>query len=274
MGEANIARQIEYSRLLDILPIIFDSQEEQVAGLVYLPSDGRNRHKGQKTLEKIIKLNNSYLQAFYLLPLDLISQLVEEEEQSSNGQTNYHGEQVPVSNSTTKIQLHIGGKEVHPDWKILDIESRPEVDYVGDASRLDLFEDNSVDAIYASHVLEHFYYGINNELTNTLKEWHRVLQPGGKLFISVPNLKTICYLYLNPKFTLKERFHLMRIIFGGQTNIYDVHKVGFDIDILGMYLQSAGFKKWGQVSEFNIFNDCSGLRILDTLISLNVIATK
>jgi FkbM family methyltransferase len=70
MGEANIARQIEYSRLLDILPIIFDSQEEQVAGLVYLPIQHRNKSKNKESLEEIIKLENSYLQAFYLLVSD------------------------------------------------------------------------------------------------------------------------------------------------------------------------------------------------------------
>jgi predicted SAM-dependent methyltransferase len=174
----------------------------------------------------------------------------------------------------TRIRLHIGGRQSHPDWKILDVQSRPEVDYVSDASKLNLFEDDSVDAIYSSHVLEHFHYKINDEVFNTLKEWHRVLRPGGKLLISVPDLKTICELYLKTNLVPEEKFRLMGIIFGGQVNLYDVHKVGFDFDILGMYLKWTGFEQWEQVSEFNLFNDCSSLRILDTLISLNVIATK
>lgn len=172
------------------------------------------------------------------------------------------------------LKLHIGGKQTHPDWKIIDIESRPEVDYIADASDLSQFETNSVEAIYASHVLEHFYYGINNELISTLKEWHRVLKPAGRLLVSVPDLKTLCWLYLNPNLIPLERHHLMRIIFGGQTNIYDVHKVGFDFDILALYLEEAGFKEYEQISEFNLFSDCSSLRILDTLISLNVVAQK
>lgn len=172
------------------------------------------------------------------------------------------------------VKLHIGGKEPHPDWKILDVEERPEVDFVCDASSLDIFDDESVDAIYASHVLEHFYYNIDNELHRTLCEWHRVLKPGGKLLISVPDLQVICWLYLNPNLMPLERHHLMRIIFGGQTNIYDVHKVGFDFDILGLYLEQAGFAAYEAVSEFGMFQDCSALRILDTLISLNVVATK
>ncbi|AFY61285.1 methyltransferase domain-containing protein [Synechococcus sp. PCC 6312] len=172
------------------------------------------------------------------------------------------------------LRLHIGGKEAHPDWKILDIESRPEVDFIGDATKLSQFPDHSINCIYSSHVLEHFYYGINNELSTVLSEWYRVLEENGKLYISVPDLKTLCWLYTNPNLLPLERFHLMRIMFGGQINEYDIHKVGFDFDILAMYLNEAGFTEIEQVSTFDLFNDCSGLRILDTLISLNVIATK
>jgi predicted SAM-dependent methyltransferase len=172
------------------------------------------------------------------------------------------------------IKLHIGGQEVSQGWTILDVEERPEVDIVSDASCLDVIASESVSVIYASHVVEHFHYGLDSKLIKTLSEWHRVLQPGGQLLISVPDLKTLCWLFLNPNFTVNERHHIMRIIFGGQTNQYDVHYAGFDYEILGSYLQEAGFSEVEQVSEFNLFNDCSSLRILDTLISLNVVATK
>jgi predicted SAM-dependent methyltransferase len=174
----------------------------------------------------------------------------------------------------TEIKLHIGGKETNPEWKILDIEPRPEVDYIANASDLSQFEDNSISAIYASHVLEHFYYGIDNELINTLTEWHRVLKPGGKLLLSVPDLKKLCWLFLHPDTSVMDRIYLMRIIFGGQTNIYDVHKVGFDSEILVAYLNEVGFTEYEEISEFNLFKDSSSLRVANTLISINMIATK
>lgn len=174
----------------------------------------------------------------------------------------------------TNIKLHIGGQQAHPDWKILDIEPRPDVDFVGDAGSLDQFSDNSIERIYASHVLEHFYYGLKQELSNTLSEWYRVLKPSGKLLISVPNLQTLCWLYLNPNLLVEERFHIMRIMFGGNINEYDVHKVGFDEDILACYLSEVGFIDYQVVSEFGLFEDCSSLRVMDTLISLNVIVNK
>ena len=172
------------------------------------------------------------------------------------------------------LRLHIGGTRPHPDWKIVDVEPRPEVDYVMNAADLSAFADESVDVIYSSHVLEHFHHTLNNELLRVLIEWRRVLKPGGKLLISVPDLRVLCWLYGNPNLLPEERMHLMRIMFGGQTDEYDVHKAGLDFEILGMYVEQAGFSDYEQVSEFNLFPDCSRIRILDTLISLNVIATR
>jgi predicted SAM-dependent methyltransferase len=172
------------------------------------------------------------------------------------------------------MKLHIGGQEKHPDWKIFDIEKREEVDYVGDASDLSQFEDESIEAIYASHVLEHFYYGVNNELAFTLSEWYRVLKEGGQLMISVPDIRTLCWLYTKPEIGIQERFGIMRMMFGGQINQYDVHKVGFDFDILCYYLAEVGFAECQRVPEFNLFKDCSTLHVFGNPISLNVIATK
>jgi len=172
------------------------------------------------------------------------------------------------------LRLHIGGTRPHPDWKIVDVEPRPEVDYVMNAADLSAFADESVDVIYASHVLEHFHHSLNDELLQVLVEWRRVLKPGGRLLISVPDLRILCWLYGNPNLLPEERMHLMRIMFGGQTDEYDVHKAGLDFEILGMYVEQAGFSDYEQVSEFNLFPDCSRIRILDTLISLNVIATR
>ena len=172
------------------------------------------------------------------------------------------------------MKLHIGRQETHPDWKIFDIDQRPEVDYIGNASDLSQFEDESIEAIYASHILEHFYYLLHNELAFTLVEWHRVLKKGGQLMISVPDLRALCWLYSRPDIDTEIRFHIMRMIFGGQTNEYDIHKVGFDFDIMCLCLSEAGFTECERVFEFNLFKDSSVIQLFGTPISLNVIATK
>jgi predicted SAM-dependent methyltransferase len=48
------------------------------------------------------------------------------------------------------MKLHLRGQIAHPDWKILDAEECPEVDFVGDAADLEQFEDASIEMIYAS----------------------------------------------------------------------------------------------------------------------------
>jgi predicted SAM-dependent methyltransferase len=63
----------------------------------------------------------------------------------------------------SNIKLHIGGQEISQGWTILDIEERPGVDIVSDASVLDKIADESVSVIYASHVVEHFHYGLENK---------------------------------------------------------------------------------------------------------------
>jgi SAM-dependent methyltransferase len=44
------------------------------------------------------------------------------------------------------------------------------------------FQDNSVDFVLSSHVLEHFWDPIK-----TLKEWMRVVRPGGFIFMIIPH---------------------------------------------------------------------------------------
>ena len=53
------------------------------------------------------------------------------------------------------MKLHIGGKQKKEGWKILNIQSKDGADFIGDITDLSQFEDNSIDEIYASHVVEH-----------------------------------------------------------------------------------------------------------------------
>lgn len=55
-------------------------------------------------------------------------------------------------------------------------------DIVGDAAVLSLFADESFDAVFSSHVLEHM-----EDMKATLAEWGRVIKPGGFLCLYVPS---------------------------------------------------------------------------------------
>ncbi len=170
------------------------------------------------------------------------------------------------------LRLHVGGEAPLDGWKVLNIEPADFVDYVGDCTDLSQFADQTVAEIYASHVLEHL--GYLDDLPNALKEFHRVLEVGGRLRLSVPDLETLCRLFLHPKLDMASRFHVMRVMFGGQTTPHDFHKVGMTEEFMTDYLQVAGFMSIERVETFDLVADTSALKLAGVSISLNMQAIK
>lgn len=93
-----------------------------------------------------------------------------------------------------KPLLNLGcGRRYHPAWTNLDLEAAaPEV-LAHDLTQGLPFGDNTFDAVYHSHVLEHFSPEQGQAL---IAECVRVLRPGGVLRIVVPDLEQIAQLYL------------------------------------------------------------------------------
>ncbi|OGT04568.1 MAG: hypothetical protein A2143_03170 [Gallionellales bacterium RBG_16_57_15] len=172
-------------------------------------------------------------------------------------------------------RLHIGGKTPSELWEILNAIPAPYVDHICNANDLSQFSDNTFVEIYASHIVEHLDY--KDELLATLKEWNRVLEPGGKLYISVPDMDTLAKLFIEKnKLSADERFFVMRMIFGGHVDEYDYHVVGLNDEFLAGYLNAAGFINIEIVKEggFDLFDDTSSMLFKGVLISLNMIAEK
>lgn len=170
------------------------------------------------------------------------------------------------------LKLHIGGHVAHAEWKIFDVRPGPLVDFVGDCTDLAAFKDGSVTEIYVSHVLEHL--GYVSELPRTLREFNRVLAPGGTLRASVPDLDTLCALFTDPALNFEERVHVMRMLFGGQSNAADFHKAGLNEEFLRDFLLDAGFIDIVRSEDFGLFDDSSALVFKGHRISLNLSARK
>lgn len=170
------------------------------------------------------------------------------------------------------FRLHIGGEEAKEGWRILNVQPGAAVDYVGDMRDLSDFPDACCDELYASHVLEHVSY--QGEVHAVLTGFLRILKPGGLLRVSVPDLQMMAMFLSNPDLELDKRLHVMRIVFGGQINDFDYHKVGFDAGILDKFLREAGFSDVERVDAFGLFDDASNLRLGDYAVSLNVQARR
>jgi tetratricopeptide (TPR) repeat protein len=89
-------------------------------------------------------------------------------------------------NKHNKIKLNIGcGKNIISEWINIDNSSLPGVDVIADLDECDTkqlpFNDDTVDELLASHVLEH----IKNTLS-LMQELHRIAKPNAKFIIRVP----------------------------------------------------------------------------------------
>ena len=141
------------------------------------------------------------------------------------------------------VRLHLGaGTDRRPGWINVDANPATRPDVVSLAQSLPMFPDRSVDVIEACHLFEHFTY---DQALQALREWHRVLKPGGQLFLEMPNFAS-CIEILG-KHKDPAGFDLGMIgIFGWPPKIrtdghYQTHKWGWTSESLGAELRKAGF---------------------------------
>jgi len=135
-------------------------------------------------------------------------------------------------------RLHLGcGAKYLPGFFHVDILNAPHVDHCGHVDELAFIPDGTVELIYACHVLEHFG---RYEVEPVLREWYRVLAPGGVLRLAVPDFAAVVELYQT--LGLEDgRNGLMGLVCGGQRTPYDFHKIAFDRPFLTRLLHAAGF---------------------------------
>jgi predicted SAM-dependent methyltransferase len=97
------------------------------------------------------------------------------------------------------------------------------------------FKDSSVDYIYASHIIEHFYRDTARAI---LRDAHRVLKRGGRLRVCVPDLEYAIRLYLtgDREKSLELFFH------DSDAGPFYRHKYMYDFSLLQSTLVAVGFE--------------------------------
>jgi predicted SAM-dependent methyltransferase len=134
-------------------------------------------------------------------------------------------------------------------WEQINVDLVPPADVICDVRELK-FDSESVDLVYASHILEHFY---EHELFAVLREWRRVLKPGGKLIVRVPDMQAACKLAgeqgleaiayqsaIGPIRVLDMMFGYQQMVLQSELM---AHKVAFDHPKLGRAVVKSGFAK-------------------------------
>jgi len=139
------------------------------------------------------------------------------------------------------IKLNLGcyNKKLY-GFTNVDIRSEVQPDLIDDAFRLEKIENESVDLIYACHILEHADY---KDSEKALKRWFDVLKKGGRLRLAIPDMEAhFAHYYYHKDLRL-----LHSTFWGSQKHEHDYHKNGWDYKKIKEDLESAGFttiKKW------------------------------
>ena len=182
------------------------------------------------------------------------------------------------------MKLHLGcGKRFLAGFVHVDLADFPHIDHRHDVRRLPMVKDGAAEPIYACHVLEYFD---RVEVKPVLREWHRVLKPGGVLRVAVPDFSALIEVYREclDLSLIHGPLYGRNVIFSeeGERTIH--HRTAYDFQALEAVLVSAGFRDprrydWRTTPHGDI-DDFSQAYIphLDKehgrLISLNVEATK
>lgn len=100
--------------------------------------------------------------------------------------------------------------------------------------------DDTVDEIFTSHTVEHFYRW---ECLDMIEDWFRILKPGGKLIVEMPDLIRCILWMISPE--KRKRRNGRSQLYGNQTDRleYETHKYVWSGKEFVRELKNIGFSK-------------------------------
>lgn len=171
---------------------------------------------------------------------------------------------------TRPIKLEVGsGGNPQPGYIHCDCdESMPDLHILCRMGEETLpISDGSVSELLSNHSCEHVKWVFLDAL---LKDWNRVLVPGGKLFLRTPDLEFICKTYLEGKTTKEsptDEAAMVRVfgecestqwaiikLFAGQDYLGNVHYYALDFPTLKSVLERYGFERVERLHDQPVFS--------------------
>jgi SAM-dependent methyltransferase len=148
------------------------------------------------------------------------------------------------------LRLNLGcGDKILPGYVNVDVvEARAGMrpDVICDLHDLAPFDDASADEILSVHVVEHFWRW---EVREVIREWARVLKPGGRMVVECPNIRSACETFLqDPERFSREDQEGQRTmwVFYGDPKWKDplmIHRWGYTPESLKALLAEAGLRE-------------------------------
>lgn len=143
------------------------------------------------------------------------------------------------------MRLNIGcGARRIEGYTGVDAVARSGADIIARADEIPL-DDGSVEEIMAIHLFEHFYRW---ECEKALAEWRRLLRPGGRLVLELPNLVKCCENVISGRAGKEPDQLSMWGLFGDprQSDPFMAHRWAWTPDTLRAVLEANGFHRVGE----------------------------